>query len=161
MTGTALPAASQPSVPSELVARLEAASVGSRELDALIWPLHPGFKRQSGQHYTDEALEREWRQIAAPDYTTSLDAALALAERVLPGVRVVTDSACKETGRPAAGFVFSQQGEKINGVMNDGATVALALCASILKASTAGSNKLGGDEGRKRAGVNQNPGTKD
>lgn len=109
---------------SELVVRVEGAEVGSRELDRAIW----------------NALEfnHSGEPSHAPTYTTSLDAALALAERVLPGVRVVIDSACKETGKPAAGFVFGQDGERINGVMNDGATLPLALCAAILKAHEAG-----------------------
>jgi hypothetical protein len=134
---------------TDLIKRLEEAEAGSRELDALV------FRRFGGplpKEFAGYGVELTWQADGSatmpvgemqvrydpPAYTTSLDAALALAERVLPGVRVVTDSACRETGRPGAGFVFSQHGEKISGVMNDGATVALALCAAILRATDTG-----------------------
>ena len=56
---------------SALIARLEAAEVGSRELD---WAV-------------GAALFTGVRGCAAPNATTSLDAALVLAERVLEGWR--------------------------------------------------------------------------
>lgn len=64
---------------TSLIEKLEGAEVGSRELDADValqvgWTVHPG-DNWIGPH----------AEIAVPDYTTSLDAALALAERVLPG----------------------------------------------------------------------------
>jgi len=116
---------------ADLIERLEAAEAGSRELDALVYAaVTPGDWMAT----RDGWIEGGGRAMATTKVTQSFDAALALAERVLPGVRVVTDSACKETGKPAAGFVFSQHGEAIKGVMNDGATTALALCAAILRA---------------------------
>jgi hypothetical protein len=53
---------------TDLITRLEEAEEGSRELDAAIWRWTEG-----------------WRGVDHPPaYTTSIDAALALAERVLP-----------------------------------------------------------------------------
>lgn len=64
---------------TSLIEKLEGAEVGSRELDADValqvgWTVHPG-DNWIGPH----------AEIAVPDYTTSLDDALALADRVLPG----------------------------------------------------------------------------
>jgi len=59
---------------SELVARLEGASEGSMELDELV-------ALETTHPYGVDAVD--WDGF--PAYTTSLDAALALAERVLPG----------------------------------------------------------------------------
>ena len=57
-----------------LIERLEAAGEGSRELDYAI------------EHWLEINTEDEyWKLRVAADWTTSLDAALALAERVLPG----------------------------------------------------------------------------
>ena len=80
---------------SALIARLEAAEVGSRELDAHVEVAARAFEAAK------TGLAREhwavWRasssgivgdgatQYASAPVTTSLDAALALAERVLPG----------------------------------------------------------------------------
>jgi len=85
---------------SALIARLEAAEVGSRELDALIWlrfnrpEYSGGVKALEMRGWYDGRghmiLETDTGEEVADDlgignYTTSLDAALALAEGVLPG----------------------------------------------------------------------------
>jgi len=82
---------------SALIARLEAAEVGSRELDALIWlrfnrpEYSGGVKALEMRGWYDGRghmiLETDTGEEVADDlgignYTTSLDAALALAERV-------------------------------------------------------------------------------
>ena len=69
-----------------LIERLEAAGEGSRELDWRIADLtgHPSFERKVEGLWPPFA-ERSRSDSAIPAYTTSLDAALALAERVLPG----------------------------------------------------------------------------
>ena len=79
----------------ELIARLEAAEAGSRELgrDVLIGlnvvrevepTLFYGVGNEDTWHFGDAAeSDGYWRIL--PDPTTSLDAALALADRVLPG----------------------------------------------------------------------------
>lgn len=54
---------------TSLIEKLEGAEVGSRELDCAIWTATGG-----------------WGHVGRPPtFSTSLDAALALAERVLPG----------------------------------------------------------------------------
>ena len=119
----------------ELIAKLESASEGSRELDALIWcATCPG-----GATY-DPAK----KQVTYPDgafaafitfepYTTSIDAALALAERVLPGfgffLRKDKDGCNCGLVYPDAHFVTPGCGQS--------ATPALALCIATLKASAA------------------------
>lgn len=67
-----------------LIERLEVAGEGSRELDWRIADLtgHPSFERKVEGLWPPFA-ERSRSDNAIPAYTTSLDAALALAERVL------------------------------------------------------------------------------
>lgn len=128
---------------SALIARLEAAEVGSRELDAAVydqlfprltrdgkavagfpgrWPFHPGSA------HDEEVLP----------VTTSLDAALALAERVLPGwlwdVTTIT-TAVGGLRKPLASVVRPDQpeGEEIK-TWGYGSTPALALVIAILRA---------------------------
>lgn len=76
---------------SALIARLEAAEAGSRELDAAVWAASNGYELfehdGAGWRYRmkpDDIMRHERTGYISP-YTTSLDAALALAERVLPG----------------------------------------------------------------------------
>lgn len=57
---------------TSLIEKLEGAEVGSRELDCAIWTATGGW----------DGVDHP------PAFTTSLDAALALAERVLPGWHV-------------------------------------------------------------------------
>ena len=135
---------------SALIARLEAAETGSAELDYLI----------------DEALS-EWRNIGGGfavhkvtgerrrnsfDYTapvtTSLDAALALAERVLPGcgwsVSMDDRMGWYQSDIGKDHYLFA--GEPSRSLAR---TPALALCIAILKAiqharsSTAGYEAVG------------------
>lgn len=123
----------------DLIERLEAAECGSRELDREVceatgWGVHNAF----------------WILPA----TTSLDAALALAERVLPDHKFAI---VKDDG-PDAGpkFRWSVQVARYNlegpvgrnswwfGVSD---TPALALCIAILKATTAISVGTDGEAG--------------
>ena len=101
---------------TDLITRLEEAAQGSRELDVLI---------QNALRPHDNSV---W-WMAQPPVTTSLDAALALAERVLPGCLVslflhgnaTASVECKTAGRV-----------KTEGLAT---TPALALCLAILKAT--------------------------
>jgi hypothetical protein len=122
-----------------LIERLEAAEVGSRELDVALWELFSAAKieRDLGsvrgtwpRGASDQ--EKSDRRVAflaanAPRVTTSLDAALSLAERVLPGRT----------------FIIATGGEGLDRATIDGlgtaedcqaATAPLALCAAILRA---------------------------
>ncbi|GAA0768595.1 hypothetical protein [Brevundimonas olei] len=136
---------------SALIARLEAAEVGSRDLDGEIEELfglwRASFKepeKADGRHcWSDLATwSGEGVEHRAPDYTTSLDAALALAERVgcrpymadfsIDGwsswlLKTTTDIKVTdpETGEELSGPYFSGGRAK---------TPAIALCIAILRA---------------------------
>lgn len=134
-----------------LIARLEAAEVGSRELDAAIWGalIHPETKVISCHAaYAEDgtqvmftlppkrkeiATQRGGTYLHADAYTTSLDAALALAERVLPGWAWMVERHKDVTATAwidewnAYGEVRSYRGN----------TPALAMCIAILKAKEA------------------------
>lgn len=64
-----------------------------------------------------------------PKLTASLDAALALAERVLPGHRTVVEQAHDKTG-----WAMIQTGPETPRNMTDGPTPALALLTALLRA---------------------------
>lgn len=103
---------------STLIARLEAAEVGSRELD---WAV-------------GAALFTGVRGCAAPNATTSLDAALALAERVLPGWRVfgISDERDFQVNRGWGAGVGEKTGPGIQHAKAP--TPALALVIAVLRA---------------------------
>lgn len=134
---------------SDLIARLEAASEGSRELDALVWvaTLPPDGKGidgyglpDSGAHYEHEADEdgsvtmwvvwsiasRSKRaRRPAPAYTTSLDAALTL---------VPEDKAWCVEAEPGGFSAWVDAGGKAT--LGDARAPALALTIAALKART-------------------------
>lgn len=138
----------------ELVARLEAAEAGSRELDGAVWyavfepdvehgSLHVEQTEQGPREVLTCELGSKWADDVGP-YTTSLDAALALAERVLPGWSWTLHSprdpvAPTDNGRPwfsiqnRADLPRPNEG-RFSGV---GATPALCVCISILRATGA------------------------
>lgn len=114
-----------------LIERLEAAGEGSRELDREVWQVTGG-----------------WGGVdAPPSFTTSLDAALALAERVLPGWHATVSThhcvMCELAGREKLArpnATVSQQTDELGNYNGEtsahmhAATPALALTAAILKA---------------------------
>lgn len=70
---------------AELIARFEAAEVGSRELDALIWDIEDDRPRWSfggGLPIYRRDPDDDDEFDTPPHYTTSLDAGIALAERL-------------------------------------------------------------------------------
>lgn len=105
---------------AELIAKLESASEGSRELDGEVAEATVGF------------MEWDGRPV-----TTSIDAALALAERVLGDARWIITQ--QDTGWGVMPLV------KTDGVWdspNDpgetyGATLPIVICAALLRASAA------------------------
>jgi hypothetical protein len=109
-----------------LITRLEEAAEGSRELDELV-------ALETTHPYGIDACD--WDGF--PPYTTSLDAALALAERVLPGWRWQVSA----TSSGAIGSVSSGAGmEDFVSSQADLSDVrlfppALALCIAILRAN--------------------------
>lgn len=107
---------------SALIARLEAAEVGSRELDKAVCDAL-NWRRTDGV----------WT-FPAP-VSQSLDAALALAERVLPGWRVfgISDERDFQVSRGWGAGVGEKTGPGIQHAKAP--TPALALVIAILKAS--------------------------
>jgi hypothetical protein len=130
-----------------LSTRIASAEVGSRELDAEIavldgWCLHPnktyeavqgdsGFTcedcRANSWGNRSNNVHRQRLHDPVPTYTTSLDAALALAERVLPGWWFTV-------GKLGQGFAVLTNIETAETYKGTAATPVLALCAAILKA---------------------------
>lgn len=130
---------------SDIQARL--VEGGSRELDVAIAVL---FHPRSEPHplYADRYRWKDdfgtWDSRSAVRVTTSVDAALALAERVLPGWVVASmdwwpmrdrASVClrevKEFGEPFASFGFD---ESCGDARANARTPAAALCIAVLKA---------------------------
>jgi hypothetical protein len=118
---------------TDLIKRLEEAEAGSRELDLRVFER---FDLVDGERWTeadlDYALTDPDKTINPPPLTTSLDAALALAERVLPG-----------WGWSAGGSRGEHYGRLDTPDGRDfeeayAPTPALALCAAILKATDTG-----------------------
>ena len=119
---------------TDLIARLEAAEAGSRELDSRIvyaLDLAPhGFWRIPGVEHGTWAAAGNTTWVA-PHYSTSLDAAMALAERVLPGWEGEIDF-----GRRGFACLHPEQPYPAHLEYNaEASTPALALCAAILRAS--------------------------
>lgn len=138
---------------SAFIARLEAAEAGSRELDAhvevavrAIEAAKTGLAREHWAKWIvsrDFWVEDEHTAYQPAPVTTSLDAALALAERVLPGWRVGLNS--DHDRGPLWSAQVKRRGETWRPIGELAPTPALALCIATLRA------KLDGDE------VNKNP----
>jgi len=132
---------------AELIERLEKAEGPDREIDADILL---ALDQQPNEHYKEPwrrpiLLSREQQRPglleyveisgvsarAAPAYTASLDAALSLVERKLPGVHwSVSNAAVK----PRANVWMPQPTRPIMGPYSSGATPALAVCLALLRA---------------------------
>lgn len=105
----------------DLIKRLEAAEVGSRELDRAIWYAVEFDSRGEPSH--------------APKYTTSLDAALALADRVLPPFRWCMYTQSGDGAKVLGADNDAEEGEKWRFQSEGSAkTVPLALVVAILRA---------------------------
>lgn len=125
---------------SALIARLEAAEVGSRELDAEICILFQ-YGGPNSEGAVNVRTDSNWEGDLLfeqggdeccnpiPPVTTSLDAALALAARVLPGWSC---SAIKGQGGCEA-YVWPHA-EAFADVQGKSSTPALAICIAILRA---------------------------
>lgn len=102
-----------PDLPS-LLARIESATGPDREIDA----------------YLADWLDQQYIGADAPCYTASIDAGIALCERVLPGWSWAVDSgyAANHQKSHAEAWTGDDEGS------GDAATPALALCAAIIKA---------------------------
>jgi len=112
---------------SALLERVEGATGGDREIDDAI------VERMFGKSMLviTEDAGTVWRNHKAPFYTSSVDAALALIGRVLPGLYMWRlDFDDEPTPHPADALLCWAGGTASEG----GATPALALCAALLAA---------------------------
>jgi hypothetical protein len=143
-------------VSGALIERLEKAEAGSQEIDAEICVAlqYGGLNSEGGQNIRTDA---DWEgdliyEIGAeecccpiPAVTTSLDAALALAERVCPDMRW----SAVPNGYGGCTFGFHvPRGWGNNEQWGSGRTPALAACIAILKAVAAqpAATQVGTDE---------------
>lgn len=84
---------------SDLISALASLTAPDREVDALIWlEFTPGATRKQWSYihtatgrecHVDETRDATDRLIIVPELTSSLDATVALCERVLPGWSVI------------------------------------------------------------------------
>ena len=123
---------------TSLIAKLEGAEVGSRELDAHVWASVNGYELfehdGAGWRYRmhpDDIMRHERTSYISP-VTTSLDAALALAERVYP------EPAKSMTGNDRSGYVafLMWKDGRRHGSRHAFPNPALALCAAVLRAQS-------------------------
>lgn len=128
-----------------LIDRLSKLDGPDREVDAEIWLLNtPGATRKwtevksstnRWKPYTiDETRDETGRLVAVPTYTASIDAALALAERVLPGWNGDLD-----IGKPIAdsgkiGCRIWTPESKYHNYVGEGFNSATALLIALLRA---------------------------
>lgn len=129
----------------ELIKKLEAATEGSRELDADIafavgWTYEkrgrdrkPWWRKPEAERDSDTASSRFWSQYPKEEFTTSIDAALTL---VPEGWRVAyLWEAVKPEDRPWWGAQLSRDKPyKTMSPVLGKETPALALCIAALKA---------------------------
>ena len=122
-----------------LIERLEAGGEGSRELDAeiAVWSAYRGAvcivdarEESIFRHQPGWCRDANDISILAPNYTTSLDAALALAERVLPDLtKINVWTYVRGKHHHCEIETDEDEFDALNA-----STPALALCIAILKA---------------------------
>ncbi|MFN4296761.1 MAG: hypothetical protein ACK4FB_07945 [Brevundimonas sp.] len=154
------------SIPTELVARLEAASVGSPELSALVvkaalapadtWVAQSRFN-SAWCIYERPEKPRIWEvggALRGASVTESLDAAVALVERVLPGALWTAGSNIYDDAPTGQAEIYMPVPKDFHDGLGEvtAPTPALALCIALLKARTAASDSLAGDDAE--SGVN-------
>lgn len=129
-----------------LIAKLESASEGSRELDALVEiavraveAARTGLAKEHWAKWTvsrDFYVEDAHTAYRPEPVTTSIDAALALTERCLPGQGVGMTWLPKDQGAESSADVwFDLETDQVP--RGSASTPALAICAALLRASAA------------------------
>lgn len=122
----------------DLIAKLEDAEIGSRELDAEICLLLvPTEAQPNGCWSYRPSKDRMVDSVHPRPVTTSLDAALALAERKVPGMRwaVGYDGDCPCFAQMQNPIRSSEHFAHPFRLTEIGNTPALALCLAILRAT--------------------------
>lgn len=128
---------------TRLITSLEQAGEGSRELDAMLFR-HFGSELPTA--FGPVRIDLAWQddgsalmpvgdlqvRFSAPPVTTSLDAALALAERVHPGLHAALYTSDGDKSRQAMITVPTRKDGPFNATA---ATIPLALCIAILRAT--------------------------
>ncbi len=128
---------------NDLIAELEAATEGSRELDDEIFlAIHPdqGTFSEDGEYWYAMDLDEDggpWALL--PNYTTSLEAALTL---VSSGAHVSAQFDTPEKGCDTAASIVLSYGEKRLGGGGH-YTPALAVCIAALKARPSAAAEVG------------------
>jgi hypothetical protein len=123
----------------ELMERVKAESGPDRELDARLWCFAEGAKfshlarHDAAMIYFIEGKPGSCRETGWPTYTASIDAAVALIERVLPGCE--WDVSTASGGR--AGYEVEIVRPHGGAWTRPGPTPALALVAALLEAKIA------------------------
>ena len=130
----------------DLIKRLEAAEVGSRELDGAVWYaihepdvdhgcLHVEQTEQGPVEVLTCELGSKYADCVG-NYTTSLESTIALAERVLPGWAWMVRHWPEDQGAGVAGWTAYVR-ETDRDLVDSGpvfSSAALALCIAILRA---------------------------
>jgi hypothetical protein len=117
---------------STLLTRLRAATWPDRELDAEIEILFSPFLSDLPRSDAGGWLHPAFGLVAPPqEYTSSIDAAVALAERALPGWYW---SAYSKDGYGLAHARMEEPEDTGRGTRADAPTPALALCIAIVEA---------------------------
>lgn len=133
---------------TDLITRLSKLEGPDREVDAEIWLLlTPGATRkklevksatnQWAPYIIDETRDETNRLITVPAYTASVDAAITLAERMLPGWTWYLGFGLRMEGdmRAIAGAYPNNHPDSC--VKDDHPIPAIALCIAILRAKEA------------------------
>jgi len=132
----------------ELLEKIEAATGPDREIDTAIWlQMTPGATRSqwsyihkaSGREcFVDETRDETRRLITTPAYTASIDAAVGLVERMLPGRDVNLEIGNVGPDRVTDAYISGADGyfeePKTPDAHGYGLTPALALCAALIRA---------------------------
>jgi len=123
---------------AEIIERLEKASDGDRKLDIIIMNLLDPRAEDERHLVMGKLLQAKWGAyghmanqieyfIEAPKITASVDVAIALAEKVLPGCNWSIDK--RDEGDPEVWYTVS-----LGEILVDAKAPSLALCLAILKA---------------------------
>jgi hypothetical protein len=129
---------------SDLITRLEGAEEADRELDARLYVeliarlRRPDIEDMIAARAASHPDENVWlsgaRDWQVPPFTSSLDAALGLAERVLPGWWWVVSS----TGGECAAEIGNLETPLADNIIATSKTPAVALVLAVLKGKDGG-----------------------
>lgn len=129
---------------SSLIARLEAAGGPDRELDCHLWVAAQGgdarmnyVESESKCFVWERGIDGMWiRGVvnfrAVPSYTSSIDAAVSLAERVLPGANRTIRKRFRTTNGLISGHVYDAHVS--GGDVCEGPNEAIALVLATVRA---------------------------